>query len=84
MKTRKIQIAKARKMFKVLSAWQRMHWSDGIALIRTPLIGSCCNKYTNQFIQADMIPMLKTWFELLDVDIDGDKKLEDEVLRRGF
>ena len=79
MKTRKIQISKARKMLKVLSAWQCMHWEDGIALTRAPLIGSCCNKYTNQFIQVDMITTLKTWFtwfELIDVDIDGDKQIE--------
>lgn len=102
MKTRKVQISKARKMSydnNVLRAWQRMHWQDGVALIHTPLIGACCNKYTNQFLQVDMIQMLKTWlgteikevefakqtaYQSLDADFDGWERREEEILRRGF
>lgn len=40
MKTRKIQISKARKMTSyILPICERIpHWGDGIALIRTPFI----------------------------------------------
>lgn len=84
MKTRKVQISKARKMARnanILRAWERIHnWGDGIALIRAPHIGACCNKYTNQFLQVDP---LKIWLES-NVNFDGWERREEEILRRGF